>query len=200
MKKVLARAAEEAIDDGVDDEGADLEAHLPFEAVGTDEVETGRIGQGRDELGIRHLLARGDFGLDDRAEEAGEGRAEVSGEGLVQRLKHPHLVLGDALGAFEVVVLDLCRGGVAVFATEDLGRGRFLGDSPRRDGVEQGVDLALVEDFGHGCGRTSALASRTPTWDLLLSVVRKERHQKSVCSISKRRNTPVSDAIQQEAV
>jgi hypothetical protein len=78
-----------------------------------------------DELGVGHLLAGGDLDLDDGAEEAGEGGAEVPGEALVEGLEGAHLVLGDALGAFEVVGADF-EVVVAFAAGEDAGIGAFL--------------------------------------------------------------------------
>ena len=149
-EELLVRPAEQPVDDRIDDERRDLEADLPLERRTADEVEAGGIGQPADELRVGHLGRARHADLDDRAEEPRERRAEVPREGLVQHLERAHLVLRDALGTLEVVGADLDLLAVAAGAGEDL-RGRGLdGDLGLARGVEQRVDVGLVQHLAHG--------------------------------------------------
>jgi hypothetical protein len=109
-EQVGVAPAEQAVDDRVDDQRADLEAQLPVELLGLEQVEAGRVRQRVDELAVGELLDVRDGDFDDRAEVPGEGGAEVSPEAFVQGFQGPHLVLGDALGALEVVDLGSSSG------------------------------------------------------------------------------------------
>src|SRR5262245_18574422 len=97
-EKISIRAAEQAIDDGINDQRRNLQAKLAFELVGFEKIEYGGIGKRVDEFGIGELFAVGDGDLDDGAEIARERGAEVSTEAFVQSLQSAHLILADALG------------------------------------------------------------------------------------------------------
>ena len=156
---VGVRAAEEAVDNGEDDERADFEAELAGELGCSEEVEARGAGQGVDELAVGELFGGGDTALDHGSEEGGEGCAEVSGEGLVDGVEGAHLVFADALGAFEVVDADFAWGSRGV----DGGRGVARGD-----GGEQGVDFGLIEDVGHvSIGAMGARHARTSSAALI---------------------------------
>src|SRR5690606_20787420 len=110
----------------------------------------------------------GDLDLDDGAEEAAEGGAEVAGEPLVQRLQGPHLVLADALGALEVIGADLDILQIAPVAAEDLDVALVLLDLAGIDRGEQGVYFTLVENVhggslgGEGARRVRVAPGRGP--------------------------------------
>ena len=61
----------------------------------------------------------------------------------MQGLQRPHLILGDALGAFEIVDLNIDRSGAAG-AAKHPGR-RILRHLPAINGGEQGVDFGLFQ-------------------------------------------------------
>ncbi len=65
--------------------------------------ETGWVGQGVDELAVGKLLDAHDTHVNDGAQEAGKGRAEIAGEAVVDRAEGADMVLADAFRAFEVV-------------------------------------------------------------------------------------------------
>jgi hypothetical protein len=68
----------------------------------------------------------------------------------VKGLEGTHLVFADSLRALEVVRSDLDILQIAPGAAEDLEGGDLFLDLARIDRREEGIDLALVKDVGHG--------------------------------------------------
>ena len=102
-RRRLVAAAEQAIDDRIENRRIDVENQVPFERLGLEQVEAGRILEAEDELAVGELIDAGELHFDDRAQQRRERRAEVAAEAFVQRLQRPHLLLADALGPLEVV-------------------------------------------------------------------------------------------------
>ena len=105
-----------------------------------------QVGLGSEWMNSRvgELLDVGDDDLDDRPQVAREGRAEVSAEALVQGLEGPHLVLGDALGALEVVDLTSTRRAAAAGRQRPAAPRRCRLHLPAVHRGQQGVDFGLV--------------------------------------------------------
>ena len=100
-------AAQQAVDDRIEDRRVDVEDQVAFQRLGPQQVEAGRVFQAEDELAVGELIDAGQLDFDDRAQQGREGRAEVAAKAFVQRLQGPHLLLADALGPLEVVGRDL---------------------------------------------------------------------------------------------
>ena len=64
-EQVGVGAAEEAVDNWVDDERADFQTELPLERSSCQQVEAGRIGQRVNEFAVSQLLDRGNAYFDD---------------------------------------------------------------------------------------------------------------------------------------
>ena len=103
----FAPAAQQPVDDRIEDRRVDVENQVAFERLGLQQVEAGGVFQAEDELAVGELIDAGELHLDDAAQQGRQGRAEVAAEALVQRLQRPHLLLADALGPLEVVGRDL---------------------------------------------------------------------------------------------
>ncbi len=88
--------------------------------------------------------------LNDGAEESAQTGTYGASEALVQRLKGPHLVLTDALRALEIVILDLKAFEIPPVPREDLWKLRLLSGFGGSDRIQQGVDISLVKNVGHG--------------------------------------------------
>ena len=117
----LAAAAQQAVDDRIEDRGVDVEDQVAFQRLGLQEVEAGGVLQAEDELAVGELIDAGELDLDDAPQQGRQGGAEVAAEAFVQRLQGPHLLLADPLGTLEIVGRDL-------FAV--LARPRRIADRP----------------------------------------------------------------------
>src|SRR5260221_7889021 len=82
-EQIGVRAAQQSIDDRIDDQRADLQAELPIQLLCVEQVETRRVRQRVNELAVRKLLNTGDGYFDDRAKIAGECHAEIAPETLM---------------------------------------------------------------------------------------------------------------------
>ena len=157
------RAAEQAVDDRVDDQRTDLQAELPVQLLGLEQVEAGRVRQAVDEFAVGQLLDVGDADLDDRPQVARNRGPEVSAETLVKGFQRPHLVLRDAFRPFEVVILNLdVRSAVAGEDGLRLVAGRV--DRAGVDCGQQGVDFGLFQHVAHDRAFGKDNASLTPTY------------------------------------
>ena len=137
------------IDDRKQDRQVDVEDQVAFQRLGLEQIEAGRVFQAEDELAVGELIDAGELHLDDAAQQAGKGRAEIAAEPLVQRLQRPHLLLADALGPLEVVGRDLSRDGLM----------RLVGARrrPRRSGDIARRSIALSRLSTSAWLRTSSL-------------------------------------------
>ncbi len=113
-------SAHQTVENRVDDQRTDLEAELPVERLSGDQAEAGRVGQTAQKFRVGHLLSLFDANLDDRSQEPGKGRSEVSCEPFMERLKRAHLVLADSLGTLEVVGADFNRFVLPAMPRKDL--------------------------------------------------------------------------------
>src|SRR5439155_26198260 len=100
-------AAQQTVDDRVQDRRVDIEYQIAFERLGPQQVEAGWVFQAEDKFAVGELIDAGQLDFDDGAQQRRQGRAEIPAEAFVQRLQSPHLLLADAFGPLEVVGRDL---------------------------------------------------------------------------------------------
>ena len=125
---------------------------LPFQRLGPQQVEAGRVFQAEDELAVGELIDAGELHFDDRPQQGREGRAEVAAKAFVQRLQGPHLLLADALGPLEVVGRDLLARPRRRPRRRRRRRSRPASAAGRLrlHRAEQALDFRLTENFvGH---------------------------------------------------
>ena len=130
QRTALAAAAQQAVDDRIEDRRVDVQDQVAFQRLGLQEVEAGGVFQAEDEFAVGELIDAGELHLDDGPQQGRQGGAEVAAEALVQRLQGPHLLLADALGPLEIVGGDFSRGLCARPVV--LGRRRGAGHGARR--------------------------------------------------------------------
>ena len=150
---------EQAVNNRVDNERADFQTKLSVQLLGPQEVKAGRVRQRVNELAVGELFDIRDGYFDNRAQVTRKRRAEIPAEPFVQRLEGPHLVFGNALGAFEIVDVnfELLVGGGGCAAPKHALRavpratprattaGTGCGDLPGIDRGEKGIDFGLIE-------------------------------------------------------
>ena len=76
----LAAAAQQPIDDRIEDRQIDVENQLAFERRGVDQIEAGRIFEAEDEFAVGQLIDARELHLDDRPQQGRKRRAEIAAE------------------------------------------------------------------------------------------------------------------------
>ena len=89
---------------------------------------------------VGQLIHGGDLGRDHGTDQGRHDRHQLPGEGFVNHLNGPELVLAEFIGALEVVDLDLVIAGV-------LGDGIEV-HAPAGQGAQQGIYFALRQNVG----------------------------------------------------
>ena len=101
---------------------------LPFERLGLEQIEAGRVLEAEHELAVGELIDAGELHFDDAPQQGRERRAEIAAEAFVHRLQRPHLLLADALGPLEIVGRDFrarpCDAAAGGMAPPRRRRGR----------------------------------------------------------------------------
>src|SRR5262245_28207905 len=79
-------AAQQSVNDRIQDRGVDVEDQVAFQRFGSQQVEAGGILEAEHKLAVRKLIDARQLDFDDRAEQSRERRAEVAAKPLMQRL------------------------------------------------------------------------------------------------------------------
>ena len=164
-----AAPAEELLDRVEDEAGVELEDDLVAEPLRLADVERRRRRARGDVLRVEHLVHGRERDLDHRPELGREVDREVACERLVDVLEHARLVLREQPGPLEVVRRDpdvVLRLELSLQSVE-VERGLVLLVAHHGADVEQGIDLVLVELFGHeGVLRSALGGSARSYWSM----------------------------------
>src|SRR5439155_17520375 len=77
-EQIGVRSAQQAIDDRINNQGADFQTELPIQLLRLEQIKAGRIGQRVNKLAVSELLNVGDVHFDNGSEVAGQRSPEIS--------------------------------------------------------------------------------------------------------------------------